>query len=271
MTRPTASIRYFPREHGATAMLLTPFFSAAILLRHAQWTEAVALVAAFCAFAAKDPLVVLVRQRLVWHTEHPETRAARRWLAVELLVMASSGVVLILAAPWPGLALLALGALGFGILAVWINLRNRQRSPWFQVATAAALTSTSLLACVSVTGTVPPWGWTLWLLCALQASAGIFAVHARLDARINLRTGNGVRGSSRRAAFWSIGALVAAAAAFWRSPWIAAALSIAAAVYAWELRRQQDAEALRMALARVGIQSLALSLLYAALIVVGLW
>ena len=251
-------------------MLLTPFCSAAILVRQVRWTEAVALIAVVSAFAAKDPLVALVRQRLVWKQQHAETRMARRWLAVELLAVAASGAMLAMTGPWRPLAILASAAAGFALLAVWVNVRNRQRSEWFQVASAAALTSTSLVVCLAVLGRVPRWGWLLWMLCALQAAAGIFVVHARLDARNAARTGASVT-SSRRAAHVSVAVLAVAAIAFWQSPWIAVALLTAAGGYWWELRRQRHVQALQMPLARVGLQMLAGSILYGGLIVAGLW
>jgi hypothetical protein len=283
---------FFPREHGATAMLLTPFFCAAILMRQVRWTEAVALIAVVSAFAANGPLVALVRQRLVWKHEHPETRMARRWLAVELLALAAGGAMLAIAGPWRPFAVLGSAGAGFALLAVWVNVRNRQRSEWFQVASAAALSSTSLVACLAVLGDVPRWGWWLWLLCALQAAAGIFVVHARLDARTAAArsaarsatrsaassagssptpTGEPVSPASRRTAHVSVAVLALAAIAFWRSPWIAAALLIAAGGYWSELRRHRDVQSVQMPLARVGMQMLALSILYGALIVAGLW
>jgi hypothetical protein len=252
-------------------MLLTPFASAAILLREVSWTEAAALIAIVCAFAIKDPLVVLVRQRLVWKQKHPETRMAGRWFAVELLAMAACGAVLAGALPWRPLALLAAGATGFALMAVWVNVGNRQRSEWFQVASAAALSSTSLVACVAVLGTVPRWGWLLWLLCGLQSAAGIFVVHARLDARAALREAGTVHTASRRAAQLSVGVLLVAAIAFWQKPEIAAALATVAAGYCWDLRRQRTAEGVKLPLQRVGQQLLALSILYAVMIVAGLW
>jgi hypothetical protein len=262
---------FFPREHGATAMLLTPFFCAAILVRQVRWTEAAALIAIVSAFAAKDPLVALIRQRLVWKQEHPETtQMARRWLAVELLALTASGAMLAIAGSWRPFAFMGSAAAGFAILAVWVSLRNRQRSEWFQVASAAVLSSTSLVACLAVLGRVPRWGWWLWLLCVLQSAAGIFVVHARLDARSAARTGASVN-SSRRAAQVSVAVLAAAAIAFWRNPFIAVALAIAAGGYWWELRRQRDVQGLQVRLARVGVQMLALSILYGGLIVAGLW
>src|SRR5215472_17037465 len=87
---------FIPREHGAIAMLLTPFFAAAILLRRVYWPELVALLAVACAFAIKDPLVVVARQRFVWKQEHPETKSAKRWAMVQSLILVACGITLML-------------------------------------------------------------------------------------------------------------------------------------------------------------------------------
>jgi hypothetical protein len=254
-------------------MLLLPFICAAVLLRQVSWTEVAALVAVVFAFAVKDPLVVVVRQRLVWKQPRPETQAARRWLAIELPVLAVCAIVLILSGPWPAYLLLGAGAAAFEVLTVYVNVRNRQRAEWFQVVSAVALTTASLVACLSVLGMIPSWAWTLWPLNALQATAAIFVVHARLDARIALRKSEAAPTGNRRAAILSLAALFLAAvlAVYARSLWIAAALLVAVAGYAFELRRQRDAASLQMPLRRVGLQALALAILYGVLVIVGLW
>jgi hypothetical protein len=63
---------FLPHEHGATAMLLTPIICVAILARQWHWSELATLTAAFATLAAKDPMVVLARQRFVWRQRHPE-------------------------------------------------------------------------------------------------------------------------------------------------------------------------------------------------------
>src|SRR5579883_1024311 len=145
---PTATM-FIPREHGATAMLLTPFFAAAILLKQVYWPEIVALVAIACAFAIKDPLVVIARQRFVWKQPHPETGVAWRSAVAEFAVLAICGVALLAVRDWRPFIVLFIGAGAFTILAVTLNVRNKQRSEWFQVASAAALTATSLAGCLA--------------------------------------------------------------------------------------------------------------------------
>jgi hypothetical protein len=264
---------FVPREHGATAMLLTPFVAAAILLRRVYWPELAVLVAIASAFSLKDPLVVLARQGFLWKQEHAETKIARRSVAFRGCIVLVCGAMLLAFSDWRPFAPLAIGGAAFMALAVGVTVRNNQRAEWFQVASAVALSSTCLAACLAATGGVPAWGWLLWLLCALQSTAGIFVVHARLDARIAARKGAPAASENRRAALVCQIVLVSAAIVFALAarPWIAAALVLAAIGYWAELRRQRKPEFLRMPLQRVGLEALGLTTLYAVLIVVGLW
>lgn len=264
---------FFPREHGATAMLLTPFVAAAVLSRTVRWEEGAAAVAVFAAFAMKDPLVVLARQRWVWKQSHLETRAALRWVAAEATGIAVCGLALMATGPLIAYAVLFCGVAAFSALAVWVNVRNRQRVTIFQVASALALTSTSLTAALAATGTIPSWCWQLWLLLAVQAAAGIFTVHARLEARKAGRVESADKTASRRSAlvFSALLALSGVAAVAADNYWIGGALLLAAAGYWLDLRRQLRPESLRTPLTTVGMQTLSLSLIYAAMVVVGLW
>jgi hypothetical protein len=264
---------YLPREHGATAMLLTPIFSVAILARTWRWSELAVLLAAFAAISAKDPAVLLVRQQLVWKRRSPEAPAAWQWFLGWMLVLIAS--VWVLLTSWPLRDFLAIGAgvAIFGCVAIAVNLKNRQRSTLFQIASAAALTSTSLATCISATGSIAPWCWWFWALIAMQASAGILVVHARLDARIALR--KSVAGSRhfRHAAQAAVVLLLGAtiAAAILRHGWIALALALAAGGYAFDLKRQKDSASLQMPLKTVGLEALTLSSVYSALLIAGLW
>lgn len=262
-----------PREHGATAMLLTPFFAAAILLRRVYWTEFVALAAIACAFAIKDPLIVIGRQRFVWTQQHAETRTATRSALIQVLVLAASGITLILTRGWRPFLPLFAGAAAFTALTVTLNVQNRQRSVWFQTASAFALTATSLMACLAATGSVPNWCWLLWVLSAMQAAAGIFVVHSRLDARIAARKGHIASPGNRRAAFVSQGMLIAAAVYFASAGHllISAALILAVAGSCFDLMRQRNPLSLQLPLQIIGLQALGLSITYTLMVVAGLW
>lgn len=274
---PTKSVNrskmYLPREHGATAMLLTPIFSVAILARAWHWSELAVLTAAFAALSAKDPAVLLMRQRFMWKQRSPDAPAASRWLLGWSVVLIAS--LLILFATWPLIAFLGIGTgvAIFGCIAIIVNLKNRQRSTLFQIASAAALTSTSLATCISAIGSIPPAYWWFWALITLQASAGILVVHARLDARIALRKSASGNQQFRRAAQATLGLLLCAAvtAMILRRAWIAVALALIFIGYSYELIRQKDPTSLQMPLKTVGQQALILSTLYSALLVAGLW
>jgi hypothetical protein len=273
-------VRFFPREHGATAMLFMPIVCAALLARAWRWSELAVLIAAFAALSAKDPMVILARQRFVWKQRHEETADAARWFAGWLALLIASGLVLL--ATWPIKATIAMG-LGvaiFSALAIAVNVKNRQRSTLFQIASALALTSSSLAVCLSATGAIAPWCWQLWLLMAMQATTGILVVHARLDAKIAARLAakNSAQKTQpdetfRRAAMFAIGVLLCAAvaAALAARPSIALALLAAVAGYAYDLRMQRRAAALDMPLTTVGQRALALSCIYAVLLIAGLW
>jgi hypothetical protein len=254
-------------------MLFTPIVCAAILARNWRWAELATLTAAFAALAAKDPLVILARQRFVWKQRHPETTPALRWFAGWTVLLALSGVVLLFTWPLKAIVLLGLGVAAFSVLAVAVNVKNRQRSTLFQIASAFALTSSSLATSLSATGEIKPWCWWLWLFLALQATAGILVVHARLDARIALRSAAKATQDFRRTAQLSLVVLASAAitAAALRHSFVALALLVAVAGYAYDLYTQGNAAALQRPLASVGRRALALSSVFSVLLILGLW
>ncbi len=254
-------------------MLALPFLGAAILSRQFRWPEIAALLAAWAAFTSKDPLAALARHRILWKKPLAEAAAPLRTASVKLILLALCAAALLYAGPRaPWLILFAAAGL-FAVYAIWVQMRNRQRAPWFQVLSAVALTSSSLAAALAATGSIPNWCWPLWLLSSLQASAGIFIVHARLDALIASRKKQPPPASSRRASWIAQASLAVAAvvSASFHLLWIAAALTLAAVVYSLELMRHLKPESLNIPLRRIGLQALTLACIYAALIVTGLW
>jgi hypothetical protein len=194
-----------------------------------------------------------------------------------MAILIVSGLVLVFAWPLKAIVAMGLGVALFSALAIGINVKNRQRSTLFQIASAVALTSSSLATSLSATGTIAPWCWWLWPLLALQATAGILVVHARLDARIAVRIASRstvpAREDFRRAAQISLIVLACAALAaiVLRRGWIALALLVAVVGYGDELRRQRNTAALQIPLKKVGQRALALSSLFAGLLILGFW
>ena len=194
-----------------------------------------------------------------------------------MAILILSGLVLLTPGRSRRLLAMGLGVAVFSVLAIVVNVKNRQRSTLFQIASAVALTSSSLATSLSATGAIAPWCWWLWLLLALQATAGILVVHARLDARIAarvaLRKTEPARQDFSRAAQISLIALVCAAvtAIVLGREFVALALLVAVVGYGYDLRCQRSTAALQISLTKVGQRALALSSLFASLLILGLW
>jgi hypothetical protein len=274
--KPKRNVTYFPREHGATAMVLTPIFCVWLLAwlsaRAWRWQELALPVAAFSAMAAKDPAVLVLRARFIWKRPHPDAAAATRWAAGWLVLFLACTAAVLSVWPLRAVVAMSLALCAYAALAIAVNVKNLQRSTLFQLASGAALTSSALATGLTATGSIAPWCWAFWVLSMLQAFAGILVVHARLDARLALRGTAPPDNKFRRAAIWTVAVLVglALAAAYLKHIWIAAALAAAVAGYAYDLCAQKSKESLQMPLKTVGLRSLALSIVFSLLLILGL-
>ena len=177
----------FRREHGAWSMLLQPVVAAAIPGCQWHWTMVAALAGIVAMFLIRQPLVVLARQRYVWKDIHPETALAWRWLAGLGACSALAGVALYGRWRLELLLLMGVGAAVMTVLAVWATIRNRQRPVWLQVVSAAGLTSSCVAIAAGASRLLETWVLWLWGVMALQATAAILVVHARLDAKIHAK------------------------------------------------------------------------------------
>lgn len=256
-----------PREHGAWGLLIQPFVFAAILARRWEWLLLAALGLVLAGFVMREPLIVLARQRWVWRERKPESAIAVRHLTWEIPLAAGLWIVLARRVPMLPLAALTGVALGVTMAAVWLTVRNHQRSIALQLISSAGLCSTSLLAALVALGGIPGWAWWLWALLAAHAAGAVLVVRARLEAR----AGSG--SSIRRKALWfqATAGAVAAAVAVAGRPLAAAALAFSVLVSLWELARLRRAEALTEPLKQVGWRTLSASVLQGVLAVAALW
>lgn len=254
-------------------MMIQPFLCAAILAGVWHWTLLPAAAAVLGAFLLREPLVVMGRQRFVWTTPHEETGAARRWLGGLLGGLAASGVLLAMRWPWPLLALFGGLAMALTALAVVLTVKNRQRSWWLQVLSAAGLSASCFAATLSALGTIPDWCWWVWLVSTMHALAGILVVHARLEARIAAKTKKATPPRFRIPAAAAAATLLMAAiaCALLDRPILAAALALSATVHAWGIWTLSSAKSMAMPLMKVGLRAMTLSIVVSILMVAGLW
>lgn len=259
-----------PREHGAWGVLAQSYFAGAILSATLTWLLLPAAGLALIGFLIREPLIVLVRQQFVWHRRTPEFAPALRWFALE-----TAGALLCLAllAPrvaWQALAGLAATAILLVITAVWLTVKNRQRSMALQIVSAAGLCLTALLATLAATGFIPSWAWILWALLTAHAVASIPVVRARLDRKI--AASRGQTAPNGKGPYWIQAAQVAAAAGVALSiPSLALPLLFSAFANLWELQRLNQEAAFKESLRQVGRRLLTLSIVHTIVCIAVLW
>lgn len=249
-------------------MLLTPFSSGVLLARAVDWSLPLAAVAIVTVFLLREPLIVLARQRWVWRDHRPEAAVALRWALAESAVLGVVGAALLWLWPWQAVAGFAAAAGLLTALAVWMTVKNRQRSIVLQLVSAAGLASSSLAVSVAATGGIWEWAVWLWTLCTAHAVASILVVHARLETRVMLRSPGAVAVSARPAWIAQCVLLAGALACFALGRyWLGVALGLSVAAHVFDLRRLAEAVPLRT----VGLRALGLSIGFALVVVAGLW
>ena len=257
-------------------MLLEPFLGALVVLRRLNWAVLPALATVILVFMIREPLIVLARQRWVWRGQRPETAVARRYVLIELPLLALAGFALLWTA-WPWQVLVVLGGCASALtgLAVLLTIRSRQRALWFQALSAAGLGSSGLAVCLAIAGGVPEWGWWLWGLLSAYFLAAILVVHARLEARIAMKKSSGALTpefvAMRRQAAWIQAAMAAAGVALFVTgrPWYGTAMLLAAALHVRDLYTMHTPRALALPMTRVGIRAMVASIVFTALIIAG--
>lgn len=244
---------------------MQPYVAAAVLAGEWSWLHAPALGLALLGFLLREPLTVVARHRLVWRRRSPQEQSAWRWAWLELAgIIVCFGLLGRIVPLGPLLALAAVGG-AMSAAAVWMAIRNRQRSVVFQVVSAAGLSTTALLSALAAGAAIPVWAGWLWGVLTAHAAASILVVHARLRARAAAGAGAGGTGIAASAA--QVLQLVAAVAA----GWLAAPLLFSALANAAELWRLRSPQALREPLTRVGYRTLAAALTHMALAIYVLW
>ncbi len=270
ITKNTETRMPVPREHGAWGLLLQPFAAGALLGNQWDWLLLPALALILLGFLMREPLVVLARQQFVWRSRNPQSRTAARWLAAEAALAAICIAALGARLPLGWLAGLVGVAGSLTVLAVWMTVKNRQRSIWLQILSAAGLGTTALLALMVTNQTVPEWGWLLWIVLTSHGAASILVVHTRLDLKIRPRQG--------QAAVLSPGAfspaglqLLAAIAAVSLSSPAAIPFAFSGLVAGRELWRMRTERNLQEPLMHVGLRALGVSIVHSLCTVAALW
>jgi hypothetical protein len=254
-----------PREHGAWAMLVTPFVAAVVLAREVNLAVAAAAVAVLAVFLAREPMVLLGRRGAA-------APGAWRWLGAEGAVALFSGLYLWRTLPREPLIAMGIVAAVLTAVSIWMLVHNRQRSTLLQLASAAGLNMSALLAWLAARGSLAPAAWWLAVLMFAHSAAAVLVVHARLDYRIALKRDGAVPPAwSRALAFQLAPAALGVCAVAMGRPWLALAPLVSVAVHTAQLLGLRRPDAHRVALQRVGKQAMMLSIAYSLLVLAALW
>lgn len=256
----------WPREHGAWAMFLLPFFAGLAAAGEARWEAVAGLAAVLGTFLLQEPALILLRQRYVWRERREASADAVFSLGWILPLWALAVGLLFWRLPWrPLLGLGVLAAALAGLRAVF-SLSNRQRFVLLQLLEAAGLSSTALLAYLCAGRGFPPEAWLLWGVFSLHHSAALFVIRARLEAMTAAR-GRAAQRSFRITAWCGQGAVLAAAIAALAAgrPALAAAFAVPFALHARDLLLLDHPAVLQTPLTRVGWREVAISTAFTAL------
>jgi hypothetical protein len=256
----------WPREHGAWAMFLLPFFAGLAAAGELRWDAWAALAAILGTFLAQEPLLILLRQRYVWQERREETANAVFTLAWLVPLWLASVALLFWRLPWRPLAALGVLAAALTALRAACVLARRQRFVALQLVEACGLSSTALLAFLASQRALPPAAWLLWGVFSVHHAAALFVIRARLEA-ITAARGRAAQRSFRMAAWCGQAAVLAAAVVSLASgrPTLAAAFAIPFALHVRDLLLLDHPAVLRTPLTRVGWREVAISLGFSAL------
>lgn len=278
-----------PREHGAWGMISLPFIAGAIA-GGGWWSlkTFAAAMATLSIFMLRTPLEALWRMEVRAQRRPPVgTRPGRpapatvakgderqrAWFSVLLfgcLAIIAGGFLLGTLPPIP-LLIMGGGAVILAMTTLSLVVRNHQRHPALQIASAVGLTASSLPAYLAAHGQLEREVFFIWALFAAHCSASVLVVHAQIESIVAGRKPEAVESGRphRRNAWvaqlslWLALASITIAGRFWLIvPFLPAGL-----LHTWNLWRLGSANPRRISLRRVGLTNLGASMAFCLLLV----
>ena len=165
-----------PKEHGAWAMLYTPFAAGLAVSRSFSWALPLLLAAVTCLFIGRDSLLAWGRARSRGEPSGPALRETAFMLGLAL----ACGIVAALVWRLPGLLWMGLTAL----LLLGVNfsqvVRREHRALEAEILGVVGLTLTAPAAYYAARGRWDAAALWLWLLSALCFASSIFYVRLRV-------------------------------------------------------------------------------------------
>jgi len=169
----------WPREHGAYFQLLAPLLTALLIVRP-SWQGVLLAVAAFCAFVANEPLLVVLGHRGKRMRENAGARALKLLVFLGLTAALAGGIALVFSPPTvlEVAGVVALPALATIVLA-W---KRAERSVLGECVAAITLSGASAPVLVaggaSWQSAMALWAaWSFGYACTVMATHRVIARH----------------------------------------------------------------------------------------------
>ncbi len=253
-----------PREHGAWAMLYTPFLVTCLVVNRWEMRIAFLAIALTSLFFAHEPLLILAGMKRGGRTDE-RSGYALGWL------FGYTGIAAVAAAPLifhHGLWLLA----PFGMAAVaslsvhaWMIYARSERSFAAELMSILGLTSVAAVTDYVIQGTFDRRALLLWLLNALYFISSIFYVKM-LVSRFS-------RKGDARALVWLCGTyhgiLLIIVGMFAWLQWMPAMVVLAFVPIVIRALWGMNVQGIRLNLRRVGFAEVVLTLLFLVLLITG--
>ncbi len=276
----------FPREHGAWGLISLPFVTGALVA--GEWANLrmlAATLAVISIFLLRTPLQVVWRYRAAARqsanqnraavtrtaqaAERPDLTNARFSLAAYTSVAIGAGTYLLLTLPLAPLLWMACGAAILILAILFLAVRNYQRYPALQIVSAIGLTASSLPGYLAARGHLDAFAFWIWLLCAVDSSASVLVVHARLEEIVASRKPGSSPLPHRRdailaqAGLWIFLTILATQG----RPWLILPFLPTSVLHWWDLWQLGSPTRQRISMQRVGLMQLVASIAFCVILI----
>jgi YwiC-like protein len=247
-----------PREHGAWAMLYTPFLVAFFAVGEWNWKALTVLLTLTAVFFAHEPMVLLSRA--------PAGSERRRYAIVWLLIYGITAMLLAFPLLWFShlWLFIPLGLLTGWMMFVHFRIVSQKtyRNFGAELLAILSLTSSAPVLYYALRGTLDGTALLLWMLNALYFISSVFYVKM-LVGRSSRRQDDHVQGCA--AYHFLLLAFIAAMAYAGWIRWTVCMAFLPATVRAfWGMTTK-----MRLNLRRIGLAEIGVTLLYLVLMIVG--
>ena len=173
-----------PKEHGAWAMLILPYFIGVVITDGLSTRTILGLISVLLLFLSRSPLIILLKEKFL--NSHHGLSRRELWLSFGFPAAIGFGIFFWLLIRYSLWELLVIGSIGliFFTFHTWLTFRRKKRSIFGDLVGIFMLTLSAPLAVCISQGQLTHLAFVLWLLNALYFSTSVFHVRMRVRASV---------------------------------------------------------------------------------------